>query len=263
MQYPENIVELAEKNTALIESLGFNPLSDDPFELDSADIFLRSGLFTEEATAHIFANQHAEGVAADALEFGVPRKIGMLLIRPDMIQAQNAVTSFISERFTLLDSSEVIVTPEAYWGMYKESICTTETVMSRFTRAAVYINTMCRLLIFEKANFHKLEAPVADTVFANLKGRQGQYRPDTIRGDIVYKKALEYGYHTLDDAHIARAVDPFGAYRKIVTTTSDHDTLAHPLLFFTGVGVHIPDYQEMQRDLPLLLSEVEDYEDAA
>ena len=57
------------------------------------------------------------------------------------------------------------------------------------------------------------------------------------------------------------AHDPIGAYQHLVQggIPSDgmHNAADEPLLFYAAQGVHIPDADEMVRDLSILLTEVD------
>lgn len=249
----EHLISLADKNEALLERLNYNSRYDDPFLLDNPETFLSSGLFSKDATDKIFSDAPTVEPLSESTHI-YPKKLGMVLIRPDMTPINNAVEGFISSRFAITDVQDVTMTPEIYWDIYSEAIISRETRQSRFTRAAVYVNSLCRLIVFEKLDNFTPEIATSNQFIAELKGKQGVYQPDTLRGDLVYHAAIKAGFHTLDNPSVALAVDPFGAYRKIERSTSPHPSksLLYPLLFFTGVGIHIPNYNEMQRDLALL-----------
>ncbi len=259
MSCPSNISTIAEKNLALLEEIGFDPHNDNPFELDNPNTFHETGLFTDEAIDCIFGDQVA---AAPPAQEVIPPTIGMVLLRPDMVHLEEQAETFLSQRFTLLDASRVTVTPETYWRMYSDAIIGRESKHSRLTRATVYIGSECRLFTFEQPLGMPQDIPAADYTFSSLKGRQGIRQSGTLRGEVVYNGALEAGFHTLTDHETALAVDPFGAYRKIVAEESESpcQDLVHPLLFFTGVGIHIPNHQEMQRDLALLQTQIVEVE---
>lgn len=245
----ENISALAEKSDALAKNIGFQPGVDDPFELDTPSVYRASGLFSESAIDTIFGNAELPDATVQP---SIPVSVGMLLIRPDMFHLAPRVEAFVEQHFTLRESTTTVVTPDTYWALYADAITGRETAQSRLTRAAVYVGSPCKLLLFEQAAEQGMAA--ADRMFYHYKGKQGIEQPDTLRGDLVYHEALRMGLHTLADNHLAQAVDPFGAYRKIVrerTASACHE-LAHPLLFFTGVGIHVPNRAELSRDITLL-----------
>lgn len=145
----------------------------------------------------------------------------------------------------------------SYWQMYRHDLYRPETMHSRLTRAALYIGSKCSLMVFQSEDDG--QEPLADYMRGTLKGTQGVYQPGTLRGDIVYRNAVDLGLHRLSepdvDPRIPRAVDPFGAYQTLVTASAGpHAHLEYPLLFYTGVGVHVPDYREIGTDLPQLLA---------
>lgn len=251
MAHFESLATLADKNTALLDKLNFDPLRDNPFDLDNPDTFLESGLFTREAVGCIF---HGEKLLPHVAAQHVSPSYGMALIRPDMVHIAPQVEAFINERFRLIDVIDRVMTPEIYWTMYGDAVIDREVHQSRLTRAAVYIQSWCRLIIFERPETKVDAIPAADYTFKHLKGKQGVWQAGTLRGDLVYSGAITAGLHTLADEKTALATDPFGAYRKIVRDRieSPCQSLTHPLLFFTGVGIHIPNFQEIQRDMTLL-----------
>jgi len=259
MSAPSNIHALAEKAAEITARIGFDPARDDPFELDHPDVFRDSGLFEPEAIARIFGNKDVATTSPDEAEelepsTLYPQAIGMVLVRPDMLHIAPQVEEFVGDRFEIIDSVTTEVGPEVYWQMYSEAIVGRETRNSRLSRAAIYVGSACQMIVFRAKDSQPTEEPTADYVYEQLKGKQGVAQPDTLRGELVLEGALAIGAHQLVDRTVALALDPFGAYRKIVREDQNgpHASLAHPLLFYTGVGVHVPNYQEMQRDLALL-----------
>lgn len=254
MNLPENLISLYEKNTALLEAINFNPETDDPLSLCNIDSYLATNLLDSSIVETMFS-----GTPADEKEVKnkVARNIGMVLVRPDMTHANKTFETFLKNRFKILHSADIEITGTTYWEIYKHDFYRPETMHCRLSRAALYVGSMCRLYVFEGRGKTAGDVPVADIVFQKLKGKQGIFRPRTLRGDIVYRNALELGLHELDkaaDERLKIAVDPFRAYRELVTQASgDHTKLQYPLLFYTGVGVHVPNATEIQTDLPALL----------
>lgn len=248
-----NIKLLAEKNEALLKKIDFDPIHEDPFELDNPVTFKESGLFPEHAVIKIFNDAYSiEDTSIEVNnEFQVGKDIGMLLIRPDMLHVSSKVEDFVKKDYIILESTITEVNPSMYWTMYEDAITHKESVRSRFTRASVFIGSACRLIIL-KSKINNLQSFAADEL-VSIKGRQGEYKRDTFRGDIVYSSAISAGFNSLNNELTALALDPFGAYRKIVKVDNvgKHSSLKYPLLFFTGVGIHIPDSKEINRDLSL------------
>lgn len=250
MIFPRSISALAEKNSALLETLNFDPTRDDPFELDTAEAYRNSGLFTPQAIVSIFGENSVDG-GSQEVPSDVSEEIGMVLVRPDMFHARSRIERFLAERFRLLVSETVEVTPAMYWQVYSEAILDREMPQSRLSRAAVYIGSSCQLVLFEGSVADDPEQlPVADHTYGYLKGEKGVRQPGTLRGEVVYQSAVDLDLHNLSNQTVGLAADPFGAYRKIVhQLPGKHNRLDYPLLFFTGVGVHVPNFSELQRDL--------------
>lgn len=247
-----NFNRIAENNAALLEKLNFDPQRDDPFELDKLETLQTTGLFCKTALERMFSENVTDRVAEPSFEERVPADVGMLLVRPDMVHIAPEIERFLGEHFSLLEVSDITVTPEQYWSMYEHVITSKERTYSRLTRAAIYLGSPSRLMVFERQETEKDGVSAPDHLF-KFKGKQGIEEPGTLRGDIVYKEAVDVGLHTLNDPQIAHIADPFGAYRKMMRSKIEglHSSLEYPLLFYTAVGVHIPDAQEIQRDLAL------------
>jgi hypothetical protein len=251
MALPRNIIALAEKNQALLDMLGFTPGKDDPYMLCNEEAYRQSGLFSEAAIANMFSASEIPQVTRD--NSVIARNIGMVLVRPDMVHITNEIEQFIGERFSILESQGVNINSSTYWRLYQHDFYRRETMHCRLTRAALYIGSQCRLIVFQSTD-QQQDIPTADYTRGPLKGSQGVFEPGTLRGDIVFREALRLGLHRLDEAtsseHLRLACDPFTAYRKLAAE-SNHPSkrLAYPLLFFTAVGVHIPDYTEIGNDL--------------
>lgn len=252
MILPKNICELAEKNRALLEKINFNPMTDDPLEMCSPEAYAATDLFTSEIIDEIFSNLLEKGTQERAGST-ISRAIGMILVRPDMMHKFPAFEDFISARFTLIESQTVRMNTYAYWEIYKHDYYRPETLHSRLSRAALYIGSECRILIFRSTSPNKIEESTADFTFKNLKGRQGVYKPGTLRGDIVYLEAIKLGFHDYQiqyDRQLATAIDPFGVYAMLSSLPEgDHTELVHPRLFYTGVGVHVPNAVEIESDM--------------
>lgn len=251
---PRNIQELDEKNAALLEAIGFKRGIDDPISLCTPTAYRQTKLFSEEMITSMFVGSAEPPKRPDQ---HVASNIGMILIRPDMVHVASEFETYISDRFQLLHKASVMMDKETYWEMYSHDLYRPETMHSRLTRAALYIGSVCCLMVFKD----QPTAPsrfVSDYVCTTLKGYQGSYQTDTLRGDIVYRNAIKLGLHRLQqqdiDERIKQAVDPFGSYVALSSQADGaHAGLQFPLLFYTGVGVHVPDASEINTDLPQLL----------
>lgn len=253
-----NIEALVEKNQAILDRLSFQRDAH-PYELRSRETYLKTGLFSEEIIDDIFSFHE---VPAHELSSSVPEYIGMLLIRPEMTHITPMFKEFIDEFYTVCHTEDVEITTEAYWKIYRHDLYRPETLDSRLTRAAIYIGSLCRLVVFKDENHQPMERPVSDKVFSFLKGKQGIYQQGTLRGEVVYNEALNLGFHRIHSTseeyyvRLSQAIDPFGAYRRLSERPKGpHAGLNHPILFYTAVGVHVPNAKEVQTDLPIFLSE--------
>jgi len=251
--FPRNIHHLHEKNTALLEQIGFDPKHDNPNDLRTPEAYRRTGLFTEAAIKTIFA-MHTPYERILEHRNAVAEYIGMILVRPDMLHARAKFEQFIKKRFRVLYSGTVTMDPDTYWKIYEHDFHREETHHTSLTRAALCIGSDCQLIVFrgEQPN----SKPLADHVYQELKGVQGVYEPGTLRGEVAYTTAMELGVHH-DQVHqtLRMATDPFGAYRAAVAHRQPTTMVPHPLLTFTGVGVHIPNASEINTDLPQLLGD--------
>lgn len=263
MTVPANIQELADKNEALLANLGFEPEVDDPFELCSEQAYLRSGLFPEEIIPLMFG-EHSDAERVPNCFARIAENIGTILVRPDMTHVSNEFESFISNRFEIVHTASPVIDKRGYWQLYQHDIYRPETMHSRLTRAALYIGSACRLVVFKTSAADAAVEPLADRTRNRLRGHQGIAQKNTLRGDIVYHHSLKLGLHRLDDRYIdprlKLAADPFTAYRKLAAD-SHHECrkLVYPLLFFTGVGVHVPDYREIGNDLLVFMEDLSPY----
>lgn len=249
---PKNIVDLAEKNKAVLDRLNFEIGVDDPLDLCKPEAYLATDLFTADQVADIFESvNRVPQTRIVNHDQHLPQNVGMILIRPDMLHVGTAFEDLLRERFTVLDIEDVEMTSEAYWGIYRHDLYRADTMHTRLTRAAMYIGSSCRLIVY--ADLSNDDYNLADYSRNTLRGNQGVFTPGTLRGEIVYKAGLDLGLQLLDDETVALATDPFGAYRSMSARPSGpHAGMRYPLLFYTGVGVHVPDGVEITNDLPTL-----------
>jgi hypothetical protein len=263
MAVPDNIRSLAEKSKQLLEELNFDPFNDNPFELCNQSTYAKTGLFPLEIIPKMFGKDIGHDIH-DGRETTVAKNIGMILIRPDMVHVAPQFETFISERYEILGTDDPVIDSSIYWQLYKHDVYRADTVHSRLNRAALYIGSRSRLVVFKGREHDAGSVPLADFVRNVLKGQQGVQEFDTLRGDIVYRNALALDLHDLSkpniDPLIPLATDPFTLYRKIVKQPlHESNQLEHPLLFFTGVGVHVPNYSEIANDLPLFVDDTSLY----
>lgn len=254
MELPGNILSLYEKNQALLEKMQFDTEADNPLSLCNKEAYIQTELLDEDMVEQMFDDHQQIEAPSDNR---IPRQIGMILIRPDMIHASNEFEQFIANRYEIIHTENVALDADAYWNIYKHDFYRPETMHCRLTRAALYIGSVSRLILFKEETNDTNDLPLADHVYQNLKGVQGKRQSGTLRGEIVYNNAIRLGLHKLDQATDKRlkiATDPFRAYRHLVGLSDELQTnFKFPLLFYTGVGVHVPNAQEIQNDALTLL----------
>lgn len=252
----KHIEDLAEKNTALLEAMNFNPYHDSPNDLINEESYSASGLFTPEGINCIFGNTELE---LDEINPVIDPNTSMILVRPEMEHAIGDFRNFLSDRFRIIHDTEVTVQPQQYWNLYADAIVRRETDFSRLTRAAVFIGSPSRVITFVDPARGESDIPLADMIYKDLKGVQGVATAGTLRGEVVYENVIMAGFQRIlrDDCDetLKRAIDPFGAYRQaIVSGAVRRQDLVYPILQFVGVGVHVPNYSEVQRDISTLLT---------
>lgn len=250
-QLPKSIEDLAEKNLDLMSRIGFST-GDDPEELRTPESYQATGLFTQEMINKMFFEDPSTTVTA-AAERTIDDKT-LVLIRPDMFHARNDFMRFLSERFRIIADTEFVMDTETYWQIYRYDHYTRESMHCRLTRAAISIGSMCHLVIVEGNDTSDVN--FADFFFSRYKGKQGVFQSNTLRGDIVYRNATALGVHQFDPdgggETLWHAADPFNAYRSSALTNPDSHHLRYPLLFYTGVGVHVPNGAEVESDIQAL-----------
>ncbi len=249
MDIPQNLIELAEKNNNLLENIGFTPDDDNPLDLCTEQAYLATGLFTEQQVKKLFCFE--KDASPREARAPICPQIGMLLVRPDMYHLHSCFEDFIARRFSLIESQDVVMSQNAYWEIYSHDLYRPETMHSRLTRAVMYMGSICRLIVFTESDISN--GSLSDKVVHQLKGTQGTFCPDTLRGDLVLHEALRLGLHEVASRdQTQQATDPFLAYRRFLTSPGPHESADWPLLFYTGVGVHVPDSSEISGDLHAL-----------
>ena len=161
MAVPYNIQELSDKNELLLAKLNFKPEVDDPFELCSEQAYLHSGLFPKEIIRLMFSQNSGAEQASNQLVH-IAKNIGMILMRPDMTHVSRQFESFISDRFEIIHTDSPVIDKGAYWQLYQHDIYRRETMHSRLTRAAIYIGSSCRLIVFRTRSIATSGEPLAD-----------------------------------------------------------------------------------------------------
>jgi len=182
--------------------------------------------------------------------------LGMLLIRPEMYHLQEEVLRFLKRnRFDVVYNTDKKVSPEQYWHMYRDVFYREKAAESLPTRTMVYTGGISRLVVFK--SLEGTDKPLPDLFCRDFKGKEGVDGEDTVRGGVVLREALRLGFNELNDSQIAKALDPIYALRNIVERSEVGKPHSHLpkdryLLKYNAVSVHVPDSDEIVRDLAVL-----------
>jgi 2-phosphoglycerate kinase len=260
---PLSLHYLAEANMRQLELVGLDPARrTDP----SADQLYFDYRLTGRTRQRIGGSESVRKNSIisyiDSEEKELMREIsafnpGMILVRPEMYHNCNAFKDFLERNgFNVLFEADVELDIERYERLYEDAISIPDAQATMPTRTLVYTDSPCKLMVFADER-NRYQGALADNFFEEFKGREGIYTPNTLRGDIVYQEARRLGYHELTDPVLADALDPFGAYRRIVQSPSGPHAGYNPedrLLKYDAVGVHVPNYHELIHDLPIICS---------
>ena len=258
---PPAVTRLAESNMRTLSLLGIDPKDPD----------IANDLFIQRRFTGLVTNGQFEfdpQLLEDFVETQVVNEImthnpAMILIRPDFYHAKDQFLKFLAENgFCPHFTADIKVPETTYEIMYHKVFSREEAKYSLPNRTAIYTDKPTTLVVFTDPQNRFPGKNLADAFVENFKGSGGVPDNQTIRGSVVFNEAIKLGYHQLDNPIIQQAVDPLGTYKKAVQSNGPHSHLPkeYQVLFYTGVGVHIPDANEMKRDLSLLcdLKELEE-----
>lgn len=270
----DHLRELAHNNILRLDELGISAV-DTQYDPDAArtaaHTFMKATFGEQVYDAFNDSDQTFQFPVADSLlHKEVMGKInrydaGMILVRPEMFAYRHQFADYLRRQgFRIHFEKETVMDPATYAGLYIHAITEAAAQETMPSRSIVYLDSPLQLYVFDKGEAQIPEGmKLADHVFRNLKGREGV--PDkpgneTLRSGVVFKAALAMGLHRLTDKVLQYACDPLGTYRRRVSDPNNH--LAHiasdlQLLKYVAVGVHIPNYSELQTDLPALVSDTE------
>ena len=189
-------------------------------------------------------------------------KIGMVIIRPETLdETDDYLTLLETSGLSVIINRLARINFSQYWSLYNQGLSDWNSKHDFPTRTLNYVNKDIRILVVLGDPCVLKSASVSDFLTENIKGKQGTYTRNTLRGDIAYT-ALRPLVKTDGLGFIVGsnlALDPIGAYRKLVrgAIPSDrtHQTADSPLLFYAGQGVHIPSQFEIGRDMRVLCNE--------
>lgn len=194
------------------------------------------------------------------------RTVGMVVIRPEIVELRGDCRDLlVSYGLSVVEEKLIELTFAQYWGMYHHGLVHPDAYHDFPTRTLNYIGKPSHLMIVTAGPDVTQGLTTSDYLTARIKGRQGVSQPATLRGDIAYNalrssvsRVRKGAFKTPCDTI---AHDPVGAYQHLVqgSIRSDgaHNTVDEPLLFYAAQGVHIPDTDEMMRDLSILCTEAE------
>lgn len=278
----EYINKLSERNAKIIDNL-----LDDDYRAQSYEDSVDTGSFVEANQAlgeHLYGVDIADLVrrnkvlvldkmqlevidsvsAPESILDGVDiSRLGVVVVRPEAIGLADTSRTFLERSgLNIALDRQAQINFEQYWSLYGPGLIDPDAKYDFPTRTLNYINQPIRIFVTVADPTNLSAKSVSGYITQELKGRQGSYVPNTLRGDIAYT-ALR-GLVNLDssgfvDKQANLALDPIGAYRQIVRgdVLSDrmHATAGSPILFYAGQSVHVPDDSEIARDLRILLSE--------
>lgn len=189
-------------------------------------------------------------------------KLGVIVIRPEAIELVDQTRILLEQSgLGVVLDKHTKINFEQYWSLYGPGLRDPDSKYDFPTRTLNYMNRNIHILVVT-ANPDSLDTtPVSDYITNELKGRQGSYTPNTIRGDIAYtalRRLVNIDSTGFLDRSTNMALDPIGAYRQLVRghVASDrlHSTADSPILFYAGQSMHVPNNEEIGRDLRVLLS---------
>lgn len=224
-------------------------------------------LIKEEETAAI-ARLYQKEVKSNILEsVKIPSEInldeiGLVLIRPELMDNLAECQEFLSNKnLEIIYEKDLLINFQQYWGLYNIglSYLEKEKIIDFPTRTANYINLPCHLLILKGSHLNGVSE-----LLTSLKGRAGEINRKTIRGSIAITALSSFiNKEDCSDFHqeYRMVFDLIGIYRNLVSgkikSDDSHKSVDIPLLFYAGQGVHIPDKNELEDNLKILLDQTE------
>lgn len=192
-------------------------------------------------------------------------RIGLVLIRPELLSSTGDCKKLLLDNeLDILLSKRIKINLDQYLSLYPHAVATPNTYYDFPTRTLNYIHQDLELIIV--CNRLKPNVPstfnVSNFLSKKIRGVQGTFTPGTLRGDIAFntiKSNLDLRYNNIIYPNAAIALDPIGTYRHLaggdIPSNKVHETVEIPLLFYAGQGVHIPNQDEIKRDLRILCNQ--------
>lgn len=184
-------------------------------------------------------------------------KIGLILVRPEVYYYRDQYKKFLEKRnLEVLFEKKISIDIRQYLLLYYDSFILADTIYDFPSRTLNYIDNDSYLYVVTSRGIDN----VANYLFS-IKGKQGKFEIGTLRGDVSYR-LLKDNVH--DGSFIKEAIiplDPIGAGRMLTRNLIPHDGSHNisdiPLLFYAGQSVHVPNFEEIKRDIATLCNEKE------
>lgn len=191
-------------------------------------------------------------------------KVGLIVVRPELYSNASVCRDLlVSAGFNIITDRDAEITFAQYLSLYPHGLAIPESHYDFPTRTLNYINRTSRLIVFSKQAGSEDNRAATTIASVDHKGTQGTFRKDTLRGHIALKSLDLYfdDHKAIDEASIA--LDPLAAYQKLVSgeiaSNGIHNSVEKPPLFYAAQGVHVPDRDEIDRDIRVLCT-LEDIE---
>lgn len=192
-------------------------------------------------------------------------QLGIVVIRPEALDlSATAKELLLKNGLTTIIDKTTQINFHQYWSLYGPGMVDPDARNDFPTRTLNYINRNIQVFVV-KGDPTKLGADsVSDYITKEIKGRQGSFTANTLRGDVAYTALRDFITNDGDAFKApvyALALDPIGAYRKLIRNEipSDrmHASADNQLLFYAGQSMHTPNSSEIMRDSRILLTEEE------
>lgn len=184
-------------------------------------------------------------------------KLGLILVRPEVYYYRDKYKQFIEQRnLEILFEKKVSLDIRQYLLLYYDSFILSDTMYDFPSRTLNYIDNDSYLFIVTSRSIDN----IANYLYS-IKGIQGKYEKGTLRGDISYRLLKDNLHNGKFIKEAIVPLDPIGAGRMLTRDLVPHDGSHNisdiPLLFYAGQSVHIPNYEEIKRDMATLCNKDE------
>lgn len=191
-------------------------------------------------------------------------KVGLIVVRPELYSNASLCRELLTNAgFKIITDRNIELSFAQYLSLYPHGLAIPESHYDFPTRTLNYINKTSRLIVFSKQAESEDTRPVTTIASEEHKGTQGTFRKNTLRGHIALESLNVYfdDKKAVDKASVA--LDPLAAYQKLVSgeiaSNRIHNTVEAPILFYAAQGVHVPNRDEIDRDIRILCN-LEDIE---